>query len=245
VNFELPAFAILKRVGEICDAMGIEVPEQLVLWNLRGHATNAETILPMISREASQGSFRFMVLDPLYKLLGEREENTTHHMTAVMNAIERLTVETGAAAAFGSHFAKGNASQKESMDRISGSGVFARDPDSIITMTAHEQQHAFTVEMTLRNFAPQEPFVVRREHPLMVIDGQLDPAKLKQVAGRKPKHQPDDLLKVLSGDMTDKAWKAAAAERGIPRATYYELKERLVGSGKVFQSEIDKRWSRK
>lgn len=38
----------------------------------------------------------------------------------------RLTVETGAGVAFGSHFSKGNQIQKESIDRISGSGVFAR-----------------------------------------------------------------------------------------------------------------------
>ena len=70
------------------------------------------------------------------------------------------------------------------MDRISGSGVFARDPDSIITMTAHEQDDCFAVDMTLRNFPPQEPFVVRREHPLMIVDSRLDPAKLKQAVGR-------------------------------------------------------------
>ena len=44
------------------------------------------------------------------------------------------------------------------MDRISGSG---------------NADDFFAVEMTLRNHPPQEPFVVRREHPLMVIDVQL------------------------------------------------------------------------
>ena len=63
--------------------------------------------------------------------------------------------------------------------------------------------------------------------------------------GRKPKHQPDDLLKALASGMTDVEWKAAAAECGIPRTTYYELKGRLVSGGKVFQSGLDQRWSRK
>jgi RecA-family ATPase len=160
-NFELPEFAIEQRVHEICKAMGIDVPKNLTLWNLRGHAADAATILPIISREAKRVGFMLIVLDPFYKLLGARDENASRDMADLMNQIERVAVDTGGAVAFGSRFAKGNASAKESMDRISGSGVFARDPDSILTTTRHEQDDAFSVEMTLRNHAPQEPFVIR------------------------------------------------------------------------------------
>ena len=66
----------------------------------------------------------------------------------------------------------------------SGSGVFARDPDSIITMTAHEKDDCFSIEMTLRNLPPQDPFVVRRSHPLLLLENQLDPSKLKKPRGR-------------------------------------------------------------
>jgi hypothetical protein len=245
VNLELPAFSIQKRISEICEAMGVEVPEDLKVWNLRGYATNAATILPMISREAKAGGFLFIVLDPLYKLLGDRDENASRDMANLMNLVERLAVDTGAAVAFGSHFAKGNASGKESMDRISGSGVFARDPDSIVTMTQHEEDGAFTVEMTLRNFAPQESFVVRRKHPLMVIDGQLDPAKLKQVGGRKAIHTQEDILEHLEGSMTSGEWEKACKERGIGRSTFFDLKSKLKAAGHIFQSAIDEKWSRR
>jgi AAA domain len=57
VNFELPRFAIGKRVREICEAMGVEVPENLVLWNRRGYATNAETILPDDHARGQGGMF--------------------------------------------------------------------------------------------------------------------------------------------------------------------------------------------
>lgn len=63
------------------------------------------------------------------------------------------------------------------MDRIGGSGVFASDPDTIVRMTRHKVDDAFAVEMTLRNHPPQEPLVVRREHPLMIIGVKLFPAK--------------------------------------------------------------------
>jgi len=37
-------------------------------------------------------------------------------------------VKTGAAVGFGAHYSKGNQAGKEAIDRVSGSGVFARDP---------------------------------------------------------------------------------------------------------------------
>lgn len=133
------------------------------------------------------------------------------------------------------------------MDRISGSGVFARDPDSIITMTAHEQDEAFTVDLTLRNFPPQEPFVVRREHPLMVVDGKLDPAKLKKPIGREAENKPEDILEHLSPDgMRTGEWAEACEELGsISERTFYRLRKELVKGGRIFLSKIDKKWSRK
>jgi hypothetical protein len=227
LNFELPAFSIEKRIREICDEMDVEVPEDLVLLNLRGHATDAAVILPVISREAKARNFAPIIVDPLYKLLGNRDENASRDMADLMNVIERLTVETGAAAAFGSHFAKGNASQKEPMDRISGSGVFARDPDSIVTLTAHEQKDCFSVEMTLRNFPPQEAFVVRRQHPLMVRDEKLDPSKLKQVGGRKKEVSAADVL----GQLGDEAlsygeWRKRCEEKLLTSTSTFKRKLR-------------------
>ena len=125
VNFELPVFAMEKRGREICEAMGIEIPENITVWNLRGYATDAGVILPMISREAKEHGFVLIVLDPLYKLPGNRDENASRDMANLMNAVERLAVDTGASVAFGSHYSKGNQAAKESMDRISGSGVYS------------------------------------------------------------------------------------------------------------------------
>ena len=215
----------------------VEVPENLMLWNLRGHATDAAAILPIISREAKAGNFALIVIDPLYKLLGNRDENASRDMTDLMNSVERLTIETGAAVVFGSHYSKGNQASRESMDRISGSGVFARDPDSIITMTAHEQKDAFTVDMTLRNFPPQEPFVVRREHPLMVEDSRLDPAKLKKPLGRSATYSLGDVLDLLrEKEMTAAEWQRTAQEEtGMSRRTFYDLKKQAEREQRIFR----------
>ena len=241
LNFELPEFSMEQRIREICAAMGVEVPKNLSLWNLRGYAADATTILPRISRQARRENYSLLILDPLYKLLGARDENASRDMADLMNGIERVAVETGAAVAFGSHYSKGNQAGKESMDRISGSGVFARDPDAIITMTRHEEDDAFAVEMTLRNHPPQEPFVVRREHPLMVIDSQLDPAKLKQAGGRKEEVSPENVLAILGERaMTYAEWlKEAEAELFLSPATFKRKLQDLKKRGRIRQSPAE------
>ena len=125
-------------------------------------------------------SMYLIIIDPIYKLLGLRDENKAGDIASLLNEIEALAVETGAAVAFGAHYSKGNQAGKEVIDRIGGSGVFARDPDSILNFTKHEENDCFTVDATLRNHPPIKPFVVRWEYPLMCADATLNPSELKQ-----------------------------------------------------------------
>ena len=138
----------------------------------------------------------------------------------------------------------GNASGKETIDRISGSGVFARDPDSLVMFTKHEEEGAYTVEPILRNFPPVPPFVVQWAYPLFRRDGSLDPTRLKQAAGRPAKYTENDLLECLGTQrLTTTQWKDLANEElGVSRTRFYELKEALKEAGKVSQSPVDEKW---
>ena len=98
--------------------------------------------------------------------------------------IERLEERTGAAVLYAHHFTKGNAANKKAIDRMSGSGVFARDADTIITLTEHVEDGCYVLETTLRNFPPQPPFVIQWEFPIFVERPDLDPADLKLGNGR-------------------------------------------------------------
>ena len=79
-----------------------------------------------------------IIIDPIYKLMGGRNENAAGEMAEFLNLFEKLSNETGAAVVYSHHFAKGLAAGKDQLDRASGSGVFSRHPDGIITMTALE-----------------------------------------------------------------------------------------------------------
>jgi len=91
------------------------------------------------------------------------------------------------------HFAKGNASAKGTIDRISGSGVFARDPDSLVVFTRHEEEGAFVVEMVLHNLPPVAAFVVRWRYPLFRREDGLDPTRLKSMGGRPAQYTAETI----------------------------------------------------
>ena len=85
------------------------------------------------------------------------------------------------------HFSKGDQSQKDTQDRFSGSGVWARHPDALVTFTGHEEEDCFGVEFTLRSFPPASPIAVRWDYPRFRIDDTLDPEKLKSKKTGRPK----------------------------------------------------------
>jgi hypothetical protein len=244
LNFEIQQHAWQRRIVAVAKAKGVELKTgQVILWNLRGHAADFRHIVPRMIQRCRAESFALIVLDPVYKLYGNTDENSAGNVALLLNALERLATETGAAIAFGAHFAKGNASAKDPIDRISGSGVFARDPDSLLIFTKHEADDAFTVEPILRNFAPVEPFAVRWEFPLMHRADDLDPAKLKQAGGRPAKHRPQDLLVLLPPEgLTNADWLVRANENGIRKSSYYELRKALKKSEKITESVASGKW---
>ena len=243
-NFEISRAQWQRRLNAVAKAMTVQLKSgDISLWNLRGFASDYKTIIPKILARAKAEGYALIILDPIYKLYGDADENSAGDIAKLLNTIEQLSTETRATVAYANHFAKGDASQKATADRISGSGVFARDPDALIIFTAHETPDSFTVETVLRDFPPVPPFVVTWQFPVMARNDDLDPARLKQNGGRPTKHRPDDLLALLPpGGLTNAEWLATADENGITRSTYYELRKALQKSEKVADSTTAGKW---
>jgi hypothetical protein len=244
LNFEIQPYAWQQRIAAIVKSKVAALdPGRIILWNLRGHAAGFKILMPRISARCDKENFSLIVLDPIYKLYGGTDENAAGDVAELLNSLEALATRSGAAIAFGAHFAKGNASAKEAIDRISGSGVFARDPDSLLIFTKHEEDDAFTVEPILRNFAPVAPFAVRWNFPLMEAAEDLDPSKLKEVGGRKKEHVADDLLGGIPDDgFSHEEFKSFAFKKGMSQRTFDRLKSELKTSNKIHWSRIDEKW---
>jgi RecA-family ATPase len=85
-------------------------------------------------RDPEHGGYSLVIIDPIYKVL-VGDENNASDMGAFCNEFDKVCAELGCSVVYCHHHSKGFQGLKNSMDRMSGSGVFARDPDAILDMT--------------------------------------------------------------------------------------------------------------
>jgi hypothetical protein len=239
VNFELDEWALDERIGEICKARNIARPENLEVWNLRGYATDIDELLPYFEARGIRGQYSLIILDPIYVCLGARDENSNSDVTQLMNRLMKLTRVTGAAVAFGHHFSKGNQSEKDARDRASGAGAWVRAPDTVVTLTAHEEESAFRVDYVLRNLKQKKEHVVRWEHPCMRLAAELNPAALKG-PGRTKEYGIGDFCDLLEdGSLTygELMKKAGVGKTGkMSESTFKRLRTEAIEAKRVMQN---------
>ena len=180
LNFEIDAGFYTERASAVAEAMGIALPKGSIdCWDLRGYACDIAKLRPAIEARMAGANYDLVVADPLYMLIGERDESNAGDMTDMMNEFSQVAVRGNAALAFATHFAKGNAANKNAIDRASGSGVLARYPDVVATLTEHEQEDCVTFEVTVRNNKPIPKAGLRWTYPMFQRDESLDPSQLK------------------------------------------------------------------
>ena len=182
INFELHDWAIAQRVNALCTARSDckGMGDTLHLWNLRGHNTDLTLLRPKLEEQLARHQFGLIILDPAYKVLGNRDENANGEIASLMNEFEAMARSSAAAIVVAHHFAKGDSTTKNAMDRMSGAGAWARDPDSIVVLTPHEEPDCFTVTSILRNLPQLPEFVVAWDYPLMRIAADLNPDALRR-----------------------------------------------------------------
>ncbi len=163
VNLEIAPFSYRKRIHFICRGRGF-APEDLNhfhLWNRRGRQSEITALVDELCPLVEHLGIELIIIDPVYKTYGDREENSNTEMAQVLNELEKLAHLTSAAVLVAAHFPKGNLTGRDAIDRVAGASVFGRDPDALLIMTPHEQPEAFTVTPILRDFPPQPEFVIQ------------------------------------------------------------------------------------
>lgn len=143
VNLELDRASCLHRFKDVYRAMGAEPANlgSIDVWNLRGKSKPMDQLAPSLIRRALKTRPIAVVIDPIYKVI-TGDENSADQMAAFCNQFDRVATELGCAVVYCHHHSKGSQGGKRSMDRVSGSGVFARDPDALLDMIELEQTDA-------------------------------------------------------------------------------------------------------
>lgn len=135
VNLELDRASCLHRFKDVYEALGW-TPDHLDnihVWNLRGKSVPMDRLSPKLIRRAVKKNYIAVIIDPIYKVI-TGDENSADQMAAFCNQFDKVCTELGTAVIYCHHHSKGSQGGKRSMDRASGSGVFARDPDALLDL---------------------------------------------------------------------------------------------------------------
>lgn len=202
INFEIDPASFKKRVHAYCLKRGIRLnPGMMEIWNLRGHLIEPKSFAENLIRYCRGKHFSAILLDPIYKMMEMQDENNAADISQMCNLFDKITMETDASIIFSHHFSKGSKYNTSAIDRASGSGVFARDPDAIVVFSLLDwkppeetpYKTAIRVEMILREFASPQPMNFFFDYPLheydeenILMDTELQgsPATKKKEGGK-------------------------------------------------------------
>ena len=135
VNLELDRASCLHRFKDVYTSLGLEAKNlsNIDIWNLRGRSVPMDKLAPKLIRRAAKKDYTAIIIDPIYKVI-TGDENSADQMAAFCNQFDKVCTELGCAVIYCHHHSKGAQGGKRFMDRASGSGVFARDPDALLDL---------------------------------------------------------------------------------------------------------------
>lgn len=183
VNLEIDPASCINRFMKIYEALHLPMKhmDNIVIWNLRGFAVPLDRLVPKLIRRVKDSGYSAVIIDPIYKVI-TGDENNASDMAAFCNQFDKICAETGCATIYCHHHSKGAQGGKRAIDRASGSGVFARDPDAQLDMIQLELDDdlsnnvrdgnatAWRMESSLREFENFKPINFWFEYPIHRLD---------------------------------------------------------------------------
>ena len=191
VNMELEESTAVSRLHQICDAWGLDWSEirNLELVTLRGLGMSLRDLMCYLKGAADdvpeelQAPYEVVIIDPIYKLL-EGEENSMAAVKSFCSAMDWISSSLEVAVIYSHHHSKGSKGNVQAMDRSSGSGVFARDPDALLDLIEldvpaklleepeNASLSAWRMEPVLRNYPAFDPISLFFRWPVHELDSE-------------------------------------------------------------------------
>lgn len=188
VNLELDRASCLHRFKDVYEALEQQPINigNISIWNLRGKSLPMDQLAPKLIRRAQKRNYKAIIIDPIYKVI-TGDENSADQMANFCNQFDKVCTELKCAVIYCHHHSKGSQTGKRSMDRASGSGVFARDPDALLDLLELELENmnedklqdapidtsqctAWRMEGTLREYPKFKPVDLWFEYPIHKVD---------------------------------------------------------------------------
>lgn len=237
VNLELDRASCLHRFKDVYEALEQQPANigNISIWNLRGKSLPMDQLAPKLIRRAQKRNYKAIIIDPIYKVI-TGDENSADQMANFCNQFDKVCTELKCAVIYCHHHSKGSQTGKRSMDRASGSGVFARDPDALLDLLELELENmnedklqdapidtsqctAWRMEGTLREYPKFKPVDLWFEYPIHKVDtnGFLAMAQFDspQSKGLDKMNKRKQAVKEKKKEQLVDAFNIAAAENGF------------------------------
>ena len=237
VNLELDRASCLHRFKDVYEALEQQPTNigNISIWNLRGKSLPMDQLAPKLIRRAQKRNYKAIIIDPIYKVI-TGDENSADQMANFCNQFDKVCTELKCAVIYCHHHSKGSQTGKRSMDRASGSGVFARDPDALLDLLELELENmnedklqdapidtsqctAWRMEGTLREYPKFKPVDLWFEYPIHKVDtnGFLAMAQFDspQSKGLDKMNKRKQAIKEKKKEQLVDAFNIAAAENGF------------------------------
>lgn len=237
INLEVDEASFIHRIKDVYVGMKVKPNnlDNIVTLNLRGISRPLDKLAPILVNRIKKTKVDMVILDPIYKVI-TGDENSASDMANFCNQFDYICKETGVSMVYCHHHSKGNKANMNSMDRASGSGVFARDPDAILDMIEVKtpldvyindpQTTAWKLEFTLREFAKPQPIYMYFTYPVHMIDTENTivqanekPEKDKKSKGEKKLEEFESYV-MMCGDEAPTAREAGECFGVDPRTIY-------------------------
>lgn len=201
INMELDRPSAYKRFKDIYQGMNVrpEHIQNISIWNMRGHSIPMDKLTPKLIRRAQKEKFDAVIIDPIYKVL-TGSENDAEQMAKFTNNFDKVAAELGTSVIYCHHHSKGAQGGKSSMDRSSGSGVFARDPDAILDLIELEVTDSLRKQQDAKAVANFYAAKIRDEKPEYLSEiGQDDFLSAPEMRKHLAQAFGDDRAREIAG----------------------------------------------
>ena len=212
LNFELKESTFKWRMNLVRKARDIESHELHVM-HLRGRARDIESLVKQTKDIILKDQYKLIILDPMYKCLGNRDENSAKDVNDYLNHVEQWCTYSLASVIMTGHFPKGDMGLRQGNDRQSGSGVLARDPDIVANFmwdqmrSGESNKSIYAMEFSgMREDLEIPPFYIQWDKWSFVkLDGTVYGTK-KGIQRLRVNDMMDVLFREFNGMATPKSW---------------------------------------
>jgi hypothetical protein len=190
IDNELHSNTSTYRYNEVTRAMQVE--PRLYHTNLR-HISLRGLLMDLNQLQELFGKlrpnlFRVIIIDAFYRTLPEgTDENDNGAIAKLYNSLDKHANRLNCAFILIHHTSKGNQANKSVTDVGAGAGSQSRAVDTHLVLRPHDEDDTIVMEAAMRSWPPLQSVVLRKQHPLFVVDPDADPTAL---LGAEKKREP-------------------------------------------------------